>query len=452
MTSSKPDSILLIDDEADVLAAHRQTLELAGFNVRAFDSAEAGLLAFSDTFDGVIVCDLRMPGMDGLELFRRVKEIDPEVPIILVSGHADIATAVNAVRQGAYDFLSKPFLPEQLVLTAQRALERRALTLEVRHLRDLRQDGVEGGPLYGSSGAITALRRTIAQVAEIDVDVLIEGETGTGKSLVAAMLHAQSNRSRRQMVTIDCGALPDALLDEELFGVAQGAYPAAYKTRVGRLELAHKSTLFLDAIDAAPMKVQQKLHRALEVREVTPLGAHQSRPFDARIVAASSSQLTERVQEGSFFPTLLFRLNSLTLKIPPLRQRREDIPLLYSLFLDQAAKRYSRKPPALTPEVYRHLRSHDWPGNVRELQSFAEQNVLGLWDGKLPASRAEQPSTTDRLKVRVAEFEKAFIEQTLQETGGDIQKTIASLGLPRKTFYDKVKRLKISLADFRVRN
>jgi two-component system C4-dicarboxylate transport response regulator DctD len=199
------------------------------------------------------------------------------------------------------------------------------------------------------------------------------------------------------------------------------------------------------------MRVQQKLHRALEVREVTPLGANQSRPFDARIVAASSTQLTERVQEGSFFPTLLFRLNSLTLKIPPLRQRRDDIPLLYGLFLDQAAKRYGRKPGALTPEVYRYLRSHDWPGNVRELQNFAEQNVLGLWDGKLASPRAEPVPASDSLKARVAEFEKAFIEQTLQEVGGDIQTAIASLGLPRKTFYDKVKRLNIALSDFRVK-
>jgi len=199
------------------------------------------------------------------------------------------------------------------------------------------------------------------------------------------------------------------------------------------------------------MKVQQKLHRALEVREVTPLGANQSRPFDARIVAASSTQLTERVQEGRFFPTLLFRLNSLTLKIPPLRQRREDIPLLYGLFLDQAAKRYGRKPAALTPEVYRYLRSHDWPGNVRELQNFAEQNVLGLWEAKFASQRSEAPAATDKLKARVAEFEKAFIEQTLQEAAGDIQTAIASLGLPRKTFYDKVKRLNISLADFRVK-
>jgi two-component system C4-dicarboxylate transport response regulator DctD len=215
--------------------------------------------------------------------------------------------------------------------------------------------------------------------------------------------------------------------------------------------LAHKSTLFLDAIDAAPMKVQQKLHRALEVREVTPLGANQSRPFDARIVAASSTQLSERVQEGTFFPTLLFRLNSLTLKSPPLRQRREDIPLLYGLFRDQAAKRYGRKPAALSPDVYRYLRSHDWPGNVRELQSFAEQNVLGLWDGKLAAPRTEPGPTSDTLKARVAEFEKAFIEQTLQEVGGDTQTAIATLGLPRKTFYDKVKRLNIALSDFRSR-
>lgn len=449
MTPLAPDSILLIDDEADVLTAHGQSLELAGFKVHAFGSAEAGLAAFSDGFDGIIVCDLRMPGMDGLELFRRVKTIDPEVPVILVSGHADIATAVDAVRQGAYDFLSKPFLPEQLVLTAERALEHRALTLEVRQLRDTRPEAVEVGPLFGTSSAITALRRTIAQVAEIDVDILIEGETGTGKSLVASMLHAQSTRSRRQMVTIDCGAIPDALLDEELFGVVQGAYPAAYRTRVGRLELAHKSTLFLDAIDAAPMKVQQKLHRALEVREITPLGANQSRPFDARVVAASSTQLTERVQEGKFFPTLLFRLNSLTLKIPPLRQRREDIPLLYSLFLDQATKRFGRKPSALTPEIYRYLRSHDWPGNVRELQSFAEQNVLGLWDRKLTAQHREPSPASDTLKGRVAEFEKAFIEQTLQDAAGDIRTAIAALGLPRKTFYDKVKRLKIALSNFR---
>jgi two-component system C4-dicarboxylate transport response regulator DctD len=168
-------------------------------------------------------------------------------------------------------------------------------------------------------------------------------------------------------------------------------------------------------------------------------------------VAASSTQLTERVQEGSFFPTLLFRLNSLTLKIPPLRQRREDIPLLYGLFLDQAAKRYGRKPATLTPEVYRYLRSHDWPGNVRELQNFAEQNVLGLWDGKLASPNSDGRPTSDKLKARVAEFEKAFIEQTLQDVAGDTQTAIASLGLPRKTFYDKVKRLNIALADFRAK-
>ena len=388
--------------------------------------------------------------MDGLELFRRLSVRDPDLPVVLISGHSDIQTAVAAVQRGAYDFLAKPFQPDRLVATVKRALEKRQLVLENRRLRAQVGASLEAGPLLGNSPAIDQLRRTIKQIAKVDVDVLVEGETGTGKDLVAAMLHHLSQRGARPMVTLDCGALPDTLVESELFGHVSGAFIGAQHPRTGRIEQANRSTLFLDEVETMPIGVQQKLQRALETRQITPMGANAPRALDLRVVTASKVDLAALVQQGRFSAPLFYRLNGITLRIPPLRERRDDIPMLFGVFASSAAKRLQRDEPKLTPAIWRRLKNHDWPGNVRELQHFAEHVALGLETDETGYRTLPADGPTD-LKSQMALYETAVIENVLAIAQGDVRSAIATLDLPRKTFYDKVKRLGIDLARFKQR-
>lgn len=442
--------VAFVDDDPDLRLANLQSLTLAGLNASAYESAESALDAIDNDFAGVVVTDIRMPGMDGLELFRRLSERDPDLPVILISGHADVPTAVAAVQRGAYDFLSKPYLPDRLISSVNRALEKRSLVLENRQLRERTRENLGAGPLLGTSSTIERLRRTIKQIADVNVDVLIEGETGTGKGVVASMLHDLSSRgrSRRPMVTVDCGALPDTLVESELFGHVSGAFSGAQHPRTGRIEQAHRSTLFLDEVETMRDSVQQKLQRVLESREVTPLGTNVARAVDLRVVAASKVDLGSAVQRGSFAASLYYRLNGLTLRLPPLRERHEDIPLLFNVFMTRAAERLSRSVPKLTAAIWRRLKQHDWPGNVRELQHFAEHVVLGL-ESDETGYRLTHQARPDMLKVRVAQYEAALIEETLAAAKGDLRVVLDELGLPRKTFYDKIHRYGIQLARFK---
>jgi two-component system, NtrC family, C4-dicarboxylate transport response regulator DctD len=438
--------VAFIDDEAEIRRATAQSLSLAGLEAILFDSGEAALAAIGSDFDGIVISDIRMPGIDGLELFRRLSERDPDLPVILISGHSDIATAVAAVQRGAYDFLAKPFQPDRLIATAKRALEKRQLVLENRRLRAQAGALLEAGPLLGNSPAIDQLRRTIKQIAQLDVDVLIEGETGTGKSLIASMLHDLSQRRARPMVTLDCGALPDVLVESELFGHVSGAFAGAHHLRTGRIEQANRSTLFLDEVETMPATVQQKLQRALETRQITPMGGDVPRALDFRTVTASKVDLAARAQQGQFSASLFYRLNGITLRVPPLRERRDDIPMLFMVFIGRAAARLKRTEPVLTPAIWRRLKDHDWPGNVRELQQFAETVVLGLDDS---GQQNLQTGAAIDLKSQMALYEAALIENALTVAQGDVRSVIATLDLPRKTFYDKVKRLGIDLARFK---
>lgn len=384
--------------------------------------------------------------MDGLELLRRLIARDPDLPVILVSGHADVPTAVGALRQGAYDVLAKPYPPDQLIATVERALERRRLVVENRRLRGGDDGG--SGPLIGRSPAIEHLRRTIDQIAAVDVDVLIQGETGTGKGVVATMLHALSRRPR-PMVTVDCGALPDALVESELFGHVSGAFVGAQHPRTGRIEQSSRGTLFLDEIDAMRDDVQAKLQRVLETRTVTPLGANAARDVELRVVSASKVDLGSAAAVGRFRASLYYRINGVTLRLPPLRERREDIALLFRAFVVRAAERLDREPPQLDAAIWRRLEQHDWPGNVRELMRFAENSVLGLVPAAGPAAPIPGMTSSGNLRTRVGRYEAEVIEDALTAARGDVPAAIAALGLPRKTFYDKVTRHGIDLARFR---
>ncbi|MFQ8432276.1 sigma-54-dependent transcriptional regulator [Amaricoccus sp. W119] len=438
--------VMLVEDDPDLRAATRQMLMLAGFEVLAFEAAPPALARLDDGFEGPIVTDIRMPRMTGLQLFDRVKALDPDLPVILVTGHGDIDLAVAALKDGAYDFIPKPFEAERLVNAARRAAEKRRLVLENRRLRAAAAEPPDDVPLLGDSPGIRHLRETIRGVADMDVDVLILGETGAGKEVVARLLHHWSPRARHNFVALNCGALPESVLESELFGHEAGAFTGAQKRRIGRIEHANKGTLFLDEIESCPPAVQVKLLRVLETREVEPLGTNERRVLDLRVVAATKVDFSDPVARGTFREDLYYRLNVVTLRIPPLRERKEDAPLHFAHFARAAAERFGRPVPEIGPAVAAHLAGHDWPGNVRELAHYADRVVLGV-EGPAPA-RIAGAAPEPTLPERVERFEAEEIRAALRASGGDARAAMESLGLPKKTYYDKLRRYGIARTDF----
>lgn len=441
--------VFLIDDDKDLLRATRQTLELAGFSVSAFSAATDALAALQPDFAGTVVSDIRMPGIDGLQLFDRIRRQDEDLPVILMTGHGDIPMAVKAIQDGAYDFITKPFATDRLVQSVRRAVEKRRLVLENRSLRTAAASARDDLPLIGQTPAMERLRNTLRQIADTDVDVLVTGETGSGKEVVASLLHQWSRRASGNFVALNCGALPETVIESELFGHEPGAFTGAQKKRIGRIEHASGGTLFLDEIESMPPSSQVQMLRVLEMREVTPLGTNEVRPVDLRVVAAAKVDLGDPGQRGDFREDLYYRLNVVTISIPPLRERRDDIPLLFGYFAERAAKRFKRTVPDLSPAVNRHLRDYQWPGNVRELSHFAERFVLGVEQPTGTSDRSATPEANGLpLPERLERYEAGIIRQTLDANDGDVRRTIAELGIPRKTFYDKLQRHGIVRSDF----
>ncbi|QRG08375.1 sigma-54-dependent Fis family transcriptional regulator [Xanthobacter dioxanivorans] len=440
--------VAFIDDDDALRAANVQALMLAGLSATGFASAVDALDQLDADFPGVVVTDVRMPRIDGLELFRRLKRVDPDLPVILVTGHGDIAMAVDAMREGAYDFLAKPYASERLITSVRHALDRRRLVLENRELKRSVEAASEDMPLLGSTPVMARMRQMLRQIAEADVDVLVEGETGSGKEVVANALHRWSRRANRPFVAVNCGALPETVIESELFGYEAGAFTGALKKRIGRIEHAHGGTLFLDEIEAMSPALQVKLLRVLEAREVQPLGTNETRRVDIRVVAASKVDLPALVRQGRFREDLYYRLHVAAVRIPPLRERRADVPLLFGHFLARAAERFNRVPPELDASVRRHLGAHDWPGNVRELVHYAERVALGLVE-PLPALAQDASLGEGTLPERVDRFEAAEIRAALEANQGDVQAAVAALGIPRKTFYDKLRRHGIDQAAYR---
>lgn len=436
-------TIFFVDDDAALREANVQTLDLAGLAVEALADAQSVLPRIDAGFPGIVVTDIRMPGMDGLELRTAIHAIDPDIPVILITGHADVAMAVRALHDGAFDFLAKPFAADHLVGVARRALAHRALILDNRRLTAAA--AAIDSPLIGESAAMLRLRETIAQLAQADFDVLIEGETGTGKELVAHMIHRQSRRSGASLVALNCAALPQELAETELFGSDLIDRASGKLGQAGRIRSAHRGTLFLDEIDTMHPSVQAKLLRVIEEREVQPIGASAPEPVDLRVVAATKTDLMDAVRCGDFREDLYYRLHVVKLRIPPLRERRSDIPQTFAFFLDEAAAKMGLTGFAIDDNVRRHLVEHDWPGNVRELKNFAYSVVLDLpSDPGLSAMTADAP-----LAERVRRFEATIIQDTMAQTRGNIAETMARLGLPRKTLYDKMQKLGIDPKSFR---
>lgn len=437
-------TVFFVDDDAKLREANVQSLELAGIEARAFGDAESALAQIDTVFPGVLISDIRMPRMDGLQLFARVRAIDSEIPVILITGHADVPMAIGALKDGAFEFLTKPFAADHLIAATRKALETRRLVLDNRRLRAA-AEAPGDSPLIGDSPAMARLRDTIAQVALADIDVLVEGETGTGKELVAAMLHRSGPRRGKPFVAVNCGALPEALAEAELFGHEAGAGGAGRIERVGRIEASNGGTLFLDEIDSMPLAVQAKLLRVLEEREVLRLGADEPRALRLRVVAAAKADLEAAARTGAFREDLFYRLNVVRLRLPPLRERRVDIPLLFAHFVEEAVQRIGGGRFRMTDAVRRRLSDHDWPGNVRELRNFAFSAALDL-PNQGPAA---QPDTALPLPERVARFETTLIREALNASGGAIAPALTALGIPRKTLYDKMNRLGIDPKAYR---
>ena len=441
--------VIFVEDDPPVRTSLTQTLELAGLEVCAFASAEEALRHVVPGLQGIVISDVRLPGMDGLTLLKEVRRIDAEIPISLITGHGDVAMAVGAMRCGAYDFIEKPFTPERFVETAIRAMEKRMLRVAVETLRSqLHEKAGIAAALLGDSLAMQRVREQVLMLAATSADVMIVGETGSGKELVARCLHDHSTRRDRNFVAINCGGLPDTLLESELFGHEAGAFTSANKRSIGKIEHANGGTLMLDEIESMPLSFQVKLLRVLQERKVERLGSNEERQVDLRVIAATKADLLELSRQQKFRSDLYYRLNVAVLALPPLRERKEDVPILFEHFVSQAAKRYEREAPAVDGEQLLDLMAHDWPGNVREVRNAADRFVLKLAAGAGLSPQAV-PSAAMTLTQQMDVVEKALIEQVLKQHQGCPSEVVDALGIGKKTLYEKLRRHNIAIKDFR---
>ncbi|WP_460121450.1 sigma-54-dependent transcriptional regulator [Pseudomonas sp. S2_C03] len=429
-------SVMVVDDEGSIRSAVEQWLSLSGFEVQLFSRAEDCLAQLPRHFPGVILSDVRMPGMSGLELLAELQRRDADLPVILLTGHGDVPMAVDAMRDGAYDFLEKPFSPETLLGSLRRALDKRRLVLENRALHEQADNRAKlDATLLGVSRGLQTLRQQVLDLATLPVNVLIRGETGSGKELVARCLHDFGPRAERPFVALNCAAIPEQLFEAELFGHESGAFTGAQGKRIGKLEYADGGTLFLDEIESMPLAQQVKLLRVLQEQKLERLGSNQSIRVDLRIIAATKPDLLEEARAGRFREDLAYRLNVAELRLPPLRDRREDIPLLYESFARHAAERLGRSVAPLSGPQLSRLLSHDWPGNVRELANVAERQVLGLGEPEPVGIEAGQS-----LAAQQEAFEAQCLRAALTRHKGDVKAVLEELQLPRRTFNEKMQR------------
>jgi two-component system C4-dicarboxylate transport response regulator DctD len=437
-------------------AATRQRLELAGYQVQAYAEAPAALEQIGGDLDGVVVSDVKMPKMDGMTFLAHLNQLDRDIPVVLVTAHGDVQMAVEAMRQGAYDFIEKPFEPERLLDVIQRACEKRRLVMENRELRRRLAGpiGIEQR-LLGNSPAIRRLREEILDVADTDAPVLIEGETGTGKEVVARCLHEFGHRRQGKYVAVNCGAVPENMFESELFGHERGSFTGADRRRIGRFEYAQGGSLFLDEIGTMPLPLQVKVLRVLQEREVMRIGSNEAQPLDVRLISATNKTLLDECAAGRFREDLYYRINVVELRVPPLRERGGDILLLFDYFVTQAAATYNRPAVAVQSRDTGLLLGHDWPGNVRELKNIAERFILSslperqrlesILRSSGPADAAPENATLQELMRR---YERSLIEQSLLRHNGDVQAVMDALHLPRRTLNEKMTRYDLERKDY----
>lgn len=452
--------ILVVDDDLFLLAAIEQTLTLHNFCVDTFDTPLQSLDAVKVTDYAAVLTDVKMPLMDGLELLERIKNIDPELPVIVITGHGDVTMAVTAMQKGAYDFLQKPVDEDMLIASLGRAVEKRQLVLENRELSanllEQRKKRTRFHGIVGNHPVMQQLYDTLEKVATESDPVMLYGETGTGKELVALAIHEIATRSEEPFVAVNMGAIPSEMLESELFGHVKGAFTGADRKKTGKFIHAGKGTILLDEINSLPVALQGKLLRVLEEKEITPLGSNDSIPIRARIIVATNKNLIDEVSEGRFREDLYFRLNVLPINIPPLRERSTDIPLLVKCFHQEYCHERQLDVKLFDQKTLLSLQKKKWPGNVRELKNhvrrmciLGEQSCSEEFSHQCEKEYLQGIEEKVVLKEFLAQMEKKYIMEVLKRNRGQITLSYTDLGISRKSLYDKVKKYELDLIFFR---
>jgi len=443
--------ILVVDDETNVRASLEGILKDEGFSVETVATGEECLHALQRKVFDAVFLDIWLPGKDGLEVLEEMKARGSSPSVIVISGHGSIETAVQATKLGAFDFVEKPLSLEKILLVLEHALRERRLEEENRSLRDivLRENAMIGG-----SVPMQALRQQIQYAAPTEGRILIYGENGTGKELVARQLHLQSARKENRFVEVNCAAIPDDLIESELFGSVKGAYTGATESRKGKFELADRGTLFLDEVGDMSLKTQAKVLRVLEEQRFHPVGSNQEVEVDVRVIAATNKNLEQKIEEGVFREDLFFRLNVIPFEVPPLRERKEDIPDLIEYFAEHYCRKYGKSPKQISADAMKKLKAYRWPGNVRELKNTIQRLVIMMPKGEISAfdlplsilksvaGSASEEARPNWQKAR-EEFEREFILRSLIENNGNISRTAAAIGMERTHLHRKLKAYNI---------
>jgi two-component system response regulator HydG len=440
--------ILVVDDEAHIRESLDKTLAKEGFEVVQAATGQEALEILRERSINLALCDLRMPVMDGMQFLRAARAMRPETEVVMMTGYGTVETAVEAIKLGAYDFIEKPFKRIELVKTVEKALEKQSLLFENKRLRE-ELDGETAGPrsVVGVSRSMRQVIELVTQVADSAATILIDGESGTGKEIIANAIHYRSNRRSRNFIKVSCAALPETLLEAELFGYEKGAFTGAVGRKSGRFELADSGTLFMDEVGEIPPSMQVKLLRVLQEGEFERLGGTKTLRVDVRLVAATNRNLADLVKRNKFREDLYYRLNVITIPIPPLRERREDIPLLVDHFIQRYARRNNRSIAGISKEAMDRLMEYSWPGNVRELENTVERAIVLTRDAvigpdALPPSILSSASPSSRVVIpigmKMQDVQRRMITETLKHTGGNRELAAKLLGIASRTIYRKI--------------
>ncbi|HMH51916.1 MAG TPA: sigma-54 dependent transcriptional regulator [Candidatus Acidoferrum sp.] len=443
----EPASVLVVDDERHILDVLRDALTQFGYRVTCASSGAEAIAAIRAELFDAAVTDIRMPDMSGLDLLREIKKHDDSIEVIVMTGYPTITSAVEALKEGAYDYLSKPLILDELEHVMRRVIERRYLRAEVNDLRGVLGNELTFKELIGASPAMDRVKDVIGKVAMADSPVLIEGESGTGKELVAAAIHRLSNRSKSAFIPVNCSAIPQDLLESEFFGHVRGAFSGAVADALGLFRGAHEGTIFLDEIAELPPSLQVKLLRVLQEMQVRPVGSTKAYPVDVRVIAATNRNLEQAMLQNVFRQDLFYRLNVIRITLPPLRERREDVPALVTHFMRRFNKRFHRDLRGITPDALSALMGFDFPGNVRELENLVERAfAMGAREQitiadlpSLTTRAAGLPAISDRSLPTLAEVEKDLILRALALLDNDKEEAARALGISRRTIYRRLK-------------
>jgi len=436
-------SVLIVDDEEGIRETLSGIFQDEGYNVITAGSGEEALKVLKEQSPDLVLLDVWLSGIDGVETLQEIKKTNPELPVVIISGHGNIELAVKATRVGAYDFLEKPLSLERVLLVARRALEKRTLEMENRALKE---DLTRKLRFIGNSMKMQQLREQIDMAAKSNSRVVILGESGSGKELVAHILHENSPRAKKPFIEMNCAAIPQELIESELFGHEKGSFTGAFERKQGKFELADEGTLFLDEIGDMSLTTQSKVLRIIETQEFQRVGGSKNIKVDVRIIAATNKDLREEVKKGNFREDLLFRLNVIPIIVPPLRERKEDIPELVDYFLEYFAAEYGQKPKKITPDGLGMLQAYDWPGNIRELKNVIERfvimnpsNIITAKNILIGESTRSDYFAFNTLKEAREAFEKDFIAKKLEENNWNISKTSETLDIERSNLHRKIK-------------